>query len=164
MAPPSRAIRPGDRPCPATASLRNMGRDRMTQPPLFTATTRDIRVSVRAFYLADQSQPEESHFVWAYRVTIENQGPRTVQLLKRSWRITDGLGREQQVHGPGVVGEQPVLEPGESFEYTSGTPLSTPSGFMRGTYHMVETDSGEAFDIAIPAFSLDSPHQTGALH
>lgn len=136
----------------------------MTQPPLFTATTRDIRVSVRAFYLSDQSQPEQSHFVWAYRVSIENQGARTVQLLKRSWLITDGAGRSQQVHGPGVVGEQPVLEAGESFEYTSGTPLSTPSGFMRGTYHMIDTASGEAFDIEIPLFSLDSPHQTGAVH
>lgn len=136
----------------------------MTQPPAFTATTRDIRVTVRAFYLTDQSQPEQAHFVWAYRVTIENLGQVTVQLLKRSWRITDGLGREQRVHGPGVVGEQPVLEPGEEFEYTSGTPLSTPSGFMRGLYHMIETASGEAFDVAIPAFSLDSPHQAGAVH
>ncbi|MDQ1081587.1 Co2+/Mg2+ efflux protein ApaG [Pseudoroseomonas cervicalis] len=136
----------------------------MSQPPLFTATTHEIRVSVRAFYLEDQSNPEQSHFVWAYRVTIENLGQRTVQLLRRSWQITDAQGRMQQVHGPGVVGEQPVLEAGESFEYTSGTPLSTPSGFMRGTYHMVETASGEAFDIAIPAFSLDSPHQTGAMH
>jgi len=136
----------------------------MTEPPLFTAVTRDVRVSVRAFYLEDQSKPEESHFVWAYRVTIENLGTRTVQLLKRSWLITDGLGRTQQVHGPGVVGEQPVLEAGEDFEYTSGTPLSTPSGFMRGTYHMLEQDSGETFDVAIPAFSLDSPYQGGAVH
>ncbi|MDJ0386656.1 Co2+/Mg2+ efflux protein ApaG [Roseomonas sp. E05] len=136
----------------------------MAHSPVFTATTHGIRVSVRAFYLADQSQPEQSHFVWAYRVTIENLSARTVQLLKRSWQITDGLGREQRVHGPGVVGEQPVLEAGESFEYTSGTPLSTPSGFMRGTYHMVERDSGEAFDVAIPAFSLDSPHQAGMVH
>ncbi|MBO1074181.1 Co2+/Mg2+ efflux protein ApaG [Roseomonas marmotae] len=136
----------------------------MIESPLFTAVTRNVRVSVRAFYLEDQSRPEESHFVWAYRVSIENQGQVTVQLLKRSWQITDAMGRMQQVHGPGVVGEQPVLEPGESFEYTSGTPLATPSGFMRGTYHMVEHDSGEAFDVAIPAFSLDCPHQGGALH
>jgi ApaG protein len=136
----------------------------MTQPPLFTEVTQEVRVSVRAFYLEDQSQPDQSHYVWAYRVSIENEGQRTVQLLRRSWLITDGMGREQKVHGPGVVGEQPVLEPGESFEYTSGTPLSTPSGFMRGTYHMVERDSGEEFDVAIPAFSLDSPHQAGAVH
>ncbi len=134
-------------------------------PDAFTATTRDIRVSVRAFYLADQSEPERSHFVWAYRVAIENLGRQTVQLLKRTWLITDGLGRTQQVHGEGVVGEQPVLEPGQSFEYTSGTPLPTPSGFMRGAYHMEVTETGEAFDVEIPAFSLDSPHQpTSRVH
>jgi len=131
----------------------------------YSETTRDIRVSVRAFYLADQSEPERSHFVWAYRVSIQNTGKQTVQLLKRTWRITDGQGRTQQVHGEGVVGEQPVLEPGQSFEYTSGTPLTTPSGFMRGAYHMVVPATGEVFDIAIPAFSLDSPHQpTSRVH
>ena len=131
----------------------------------YSETTRDIRVSVRSFYLADQSEPERSHFVWAYRVTIENRGRHTVQLLKRSWRITDAQGRTQQVHGEGVVGEQPVLEPGQNFEYTSGTPLSTPSGFMRGAYHMVVTGTGEPFDVAIPPFSLDSPHQpTSRVH
>jgi ApaG protein len=137
----------------------------MAKPEAYSATTRNIRVSVRAFYLADQSEPDRSHFVWAYRVTIENQGQETVQLLRRTWLITDALGRTQQVNGAGVVGEQPVLEPGESFEYTSGTPLPTPSGFMRGTYHMVVGATGEAFDVAIPAFSLDSPHQpTGRLN
>lgn len=131
----------------------------------YSETTRDIRVSVRSFYLADQSEPDRSHFVWAYRVTIENRGRHTVQLLKRSWRITDAQGRTQQVDGEGVVGEQPVLEPGQNFEYTSGTPLSTPSGFMRGAYHMVVTATGEAFDVAIPPFSLDSPHQpTSRVH
>ena len=86
-------------------------------------------------------------------------------MLKRTWRITDGQGRTQQVHGEGVVGEQPVLEPGQSFEYTSGTPLTTPSGFMRGAYHMVVPATGEVFDAAIPAFSLDSPHQpTSRVH
>lgn len=131
----------------------------------YSDTTRSIRVSVRAFYLADQSEPERSHFVWAYRVAIANQGGETVQLLKRTWQITDGLGRTQQVQGEGVVGEQPVLAPGQSFEYTSGTPLGTPSGFMRGAYHMVVTATGEAFDVSIPAFSLDSPHQpTSRVH
>jgi ApaG protein len=130
----------------------------------YSDTTRSIRVSVRAFYLADQSEPDRSHFVWAYRVAIANQGQETVQLLKRSWQITDGLGRTQQVQGEGVVGEQPVLEPGQSFEYTSGTPLSTSSGFMRGAYHMVVTATGEAFDVSIPAFSLDSPHQHTRVH
>ncbi|MGG5809454.1 Co2+/Mg2+ efflux protein ApaG [Falsiroseomonas sp. CW058] len=134
-------------------------------PDDYSATTRDIRVSVRAFYLADQSEPERSHFVWAYRVSIRNGGRQAVQLLKRTWMITDGLGRTQQVHGEGVVGEQPVIEPGQSFEYTSGTPLQTPSGFMRGLYHMVVAATGEPFDVTIPAFSLDSPHQpTSRVH
>ena len=87
-----------------------------------------------------------------------------MQLLKRTWQITDGQGRTQRVHGEGVVGESPVLDPGESFEYTSGTPLATPSGFMRGTYHMVAVETGEGFDVAIPGFSLDSPHQPSAVH
>lgn len=131
----------------------------------YTATTRGIRVAVRAFYLADQSEPEQGRFVWAYRVAINNGGREAVQLLKRTWLITDGLGRTQQVHGEGVVGEQPVLEPGQSFEYTSGTPLQTPSGFMRGLYHMVVVATGEPFDVTIPAFSLDSPHQpTSRVH
>ncbi len=130
----------------------------------YSKTTRDIRVSVRSFYLADQSQPGEGKFVWAYRIKIENQGRETVQLLRRTWHITDANGRTQRVHGPGVVGQQPVIEPGESFEYTSGTPLDTPSGFMTGTYHMVVSDSGEKFDVAIPIFSLDSPHQHGRVH
>jgi ApaG protein len=131
----------------------------------YSETTRAIRVSVRAFYLADQSAPDRSHFVWAYRVAIANEGRETVQLLRRSWQITDGQGRTQQVQGEGVVGETPVLEPGQSFEYTSGTPLGTPSGFMRGAYHMVVTATGEAFDVSIPAFSLDSPHQpTSRVH
>jgi len=125
----------------------------------YSETTRGIRVSVRAFYLADQSEPERSHFVWAYRVAIANEGRETVQLLRRTWLITDGSGRTQQVQGEGVVGEQPVIEPGRGFEYTSGTPLQTPSGFMRGAYHMVLPATGEAFDVVIPAFSLDSPHQ-----
>lgn len=131
----------------------------------YCETTRSIRVAVRAFYLADQSEPERGHFVWAYRVAITNQGAEAVQLLKRSWQITDGLGRTQDVHGEGVVGEKPVLEPGQSFEYTSGTPLPTASGFMRGAYHMVVRGTGETFDVRIPAFSLDSPHQpTSRVH
>jgi ApaG protein len=130
----------------------------------YTKTTRDVRISVRSFFLADQSQPDEGHFVWAYRVKIENRGREPVQLLRRTWQITDARGRTQHVHGAGVVGEQPLLEPGESFEYTSGTPLDTPSGFMVGAYHMLVPSSGENFDVAIPAFSLDSPHQSGRVH
>lgn len=130
----------------------------------FIATTRDIRVSVRSFYLDDQSEPDDNHFVWAYRVKIENHGQETVQLLRRTWCITDARGRTQHIHGAGVVGEQPLLEPGEAFEYTSGAPLETASGFMTGAYHMVVAASGERFDVAIPTFSLDSPHQDQRIH
>lgn len=130
----------------------------------YIKTTRGIRVSVRSFYLEDQSQPEEGRYVWAYRVKIENNGRQPVQLMRRTWQITDANGRTQHVHGAGVVGEQPLLEPGESFEYTSGTPLDTASGFMMGAYHMVVPSSGENFDVAIPAFSLDSPHQNSRVH
>lgn len=125
---------------------------------MYTETTHGIRITVRPNYLDDQSSPDENHFVWAYHVRIENQGATTVQLKSRHWKITDALGRLQEVQGPGVVGEQPVLNPGESFEYTSGTPLSTPSGIMAGSYQMQGPD-GQVFDVAIPAFSLDSPHQ-----
>ena len=124
---------------------------------MYSATTRSIKVTVEPHFLEDQSSPVDDHFVWAYRVRIENQSGETVQLRRRHWRITDGMGRVQEVRGPGVVGEQPVLAPGQSFEYTSGTPLSTPSGIMDGSYEM-ETPSGESFAVTIPAFSLDSPH------
>ncbi len=134
------------------------------EPPEYEATTRRIRVRVRAVYLDDQSDPDEGRYVWAYRVAIENHGRETVQLLRRTWHITDATGHTKRVHGEGVVGEQPVLEPGEAFEYTSGTPLPQPSGFMVGTYHMLATSSGEAFDVAIPAFSLDSPHADPRRH
>lgn len=132
--------------------------------PGFEATTADITVQVQAFYLADQSKPELGAFLWAYRITITNKGAFAVQLLRRTWRITDAKGRVQTVEGEGVVGEQPVLEPGGSFEYTSGTPLSTPSGFMTGRYHMQLIPSGAPLDVAIPTFSLDSPHQNTRLH
>ncbi len=125
---------------------------------MYSETTRSIRITVQPFYLEEQSSPAEDHYVWAYHVRIENHGRETVQLRRRHWKITDGRGHVQEVRGPGVVGEQPVLGPGESFEYTSGTPLPTPSGIMVGTYEM-ETPAGESFEVAIPAFSLDSPHQ-----
>lgn len=131
---------------------------------VYSATTRSIRVSVQPVFLEDQSEPDQGRFVWAYRVQIENGGRETVQLLRRSWRITDANGRVLRVHGDGVIGEQPMLEPGEAFEYTSGTPLETPSGIMEGEYHMVVPASGEAFDVAIPAFSLDSPQGRGPVH
>jgi ApaG protein len=124
----------------------------------YSETTRSLTVTVEPTFLEEQSSPSENQFVWAYKVRIENHGQQTVQLLRRHWRITDALGRVHEVKGPGVVGEQPVLRPGDSFEYTSGTPLTTPSGIMAGSYQM-ENDVGEHFDIMIPAFSLDSPHQ-----
>lgn len=126
---------------------------------MYQTTTRGIAVTVNPVYLEDQSSPADNYYVWAYQVRIENQGPQTVQLRTRHWRITDGRGQIQEVRGPGVVGEQPVLRPGQTFEYTSGTPLPTPSGIMVGSYQM-ESESGETFDVAIPAFSLDSPHET----
>jgi ApaG protein len=130
---------------------------------MYKETTRSITVTVKPIYLEDQSSPAENHYVWAYQVRIENHGGETVQLRRRHWRITDALGRVQEVRGAGVVGEQPVLNPGDAFEYTSGTPLPTPSGIMVGSYEM-ETKTGENFAVAIPAFSLDSPHQTVRLN
>jgi len=130
---------------------------------MYSATTKAIRVSVKPIFLDDQSTPLEDHYVWAYQVTIENTGGETVQLLNRHWRITDAHGRMQEVKGEGVVGEQPRLRPGELFEYTSGTPLTTPSGLMMGSYEM-EGEGGQRFDIDIPAFSLDSPYQARQLN
>ncbi|MCG8593681.1 MAG: Co2+/Mg2+ efflux protein ApaG [Kiloniellales bacterium] len=125
---------------------------------MYSEKTRSIRVTVEPAYLDDQSAPEDNHYVWAYHVRIENEGQQTVQLVNRYWHITDALGQVQEVRGAGVVGEQPVLEPGSSFEYTSGTPLPTPSGIMMGSYEMEDTRGGR-FSVAIPAFSLDSPYQ-----
>ncbi len=130
----------------------------------FHATTAGVSVDVSVFYLDDQSDPELGRFVWAYRVKISNLTARTVQLLRRSWRITDAHGQTTLVQGEGVVGEQPILAPGASFEYTSGTPLHTASGFMTGVYHMTAPETGEVFDVAIPDFSLDSPHQDHRIH
>jgi ApaG protein len=122
----------------------------------YAAVTRGIRVTVEPRYMPDHSQPESNQYFWAYTIEISNLSPETVQLRTRHWRITDGLGRLQEVRGPGVVGEQPVLAPGESFRYTSGCPLETPDGMMAGAYEMV-TEDGDAFEVEIPAFSLDSP-------
>lgn len=130
---------------------------------MYSSVTRSIKVTVQPSYLEDQSSPAESHFVWAYHVRIENEGGDVVQLLNRHWQITDAHGKIQEVRGPGVIGEQPILAPGQSFEYTSGTPLPTPTGFMVGTYEMV-TRAGERFDVRIPMFSLDSPHQPSRVH
>ena len=131
--------------------------------PMYQQDTRSIRISVEPFYIEDQSSPPDNQFVFGYRIQIDNRGTETVQLLRRHWQITDALGRTLEVKGAGVVGEQPLIAPGESFEYTSGTPLITPSGVMVGHYKMV-TESGETFDAAIPAFSLDAPGTHVRLH
>jgi ApaG protein len=130
---------------------------------MYRQVTRNIAISVRPVYLEDQSSPCDNQYVWAYHIRIENEGEESVQLLNRYWRITDAQGRVQEVRGPGVVGKQPTLEPGESFEYSSGTPLGSPSGIMVGTYEM-ETNKGVRFNAEIPAFSLDSPHQPISLN
>ena len=124
----------------------------------YTANTRGIAVSVEPTYLETRSSPDSSQYFWAYRVIIENQGQETVQLLSRHWMITNARGELTEVKGPGVVGEQPILKPGQRFEYTSGAPLNTPSGMMGGAYQM-ESEGGERFDIEIPTFSLDCPSQ-----
>jgi ApaG protein len=130
---------------------------------MFTKTTRDIKVTASPHFLPEHSEPVDGHYVWAYTIQLENFSEQPVQLLNRHWVITDASGLRQEVRGPGVVGEHPVLEPGDSFEYTSGTPLPTPSGFMVGSYQMVDK-SGAMFDVAIPAFSLDSPHEARRLN
>ena len=130
---------------------------------MYTKTTKSISITVNPYYLEDQSEPNEQHFVWAYQVTINNLGEESVQLKNRCWKIIDSNGFRQEVKGEGVVGEQPILNPGEKFEYTSGTPLSTPSGFMEGHYEM-ETKSGSKFDASIPLFSLDSPYTSNKLN
>ena len=130
---------------------------------MFHRVTRSISVSVEPIFLEDQSTPEENYYVWAYRVQIENKGREVVQLRSRYWRITDSNGRIQEVRGVGVVGEQPVIQPGGKYEYTSGAPLSTPSGFMVGNYQM-QTSQGETFDVDIPLFALDVPDQLKRLH
>ncbi len=124
---------------------------------MYEKTTRGIRVVARPQFLEGQSQPAEQKFVWAYTISIENLGGETVTLRTRYWDITNALGTKQEVRGDGVVGEQPKLPPGHSFQYTSGCPLNTASGMMVGSYGM-ETERGEHFDVDIPAFSLDSPH------
>jgi ApaG protein len=129
----------------------------------YRAVTRQIEVRVTPRFLPERSSPENGYFFWAYTIMLTNLGRETVQLKTRHWRITDAQGRLQEVRGAGVVGEEPVLRPGENFEYTSGVPLPTPSGFMLGTYGMV-TESGEKFDIEIPAFSLDTPQRARTIN
>jgi ApaG protein len=136
-------------------AARNRAKSRARNRVMYRAVTRDIEVVATPRFIAERSSPDNSHFFWAYTISITNRSSETVQLKTRHWRITDANGRRQDVRGAGVVGEEPVLKAGEQFEYTSGVPLQTPSGFMAGSYGMVSA-SGEHFDIEIPAFSLDS--------
>jgi ApaG protein len=130
---------------------------------MYEAVTRGVRVKVTPQFLEDESAPDEDRFFWSYTIDIVNEGSETVQLRSRHWRITDGQGHTEEVRGPGVVGKTPVLAPGASFQYTSGCPLGTPSGIMVGSYQMT-TESGELFNVAVPAFSLDSPHARRSLN
>ncbi|MFV0281498.1 MAG: Co2+/Mg2+ efflux protein ApaG [Rhodoblastus sp.] len=130
---------------------------------MYRALTHDIQVTVLPDYLAEQSEPDAGRYVWSYTIEIANLGALSAQLMTRHWIITDDRGRSEEVKGSGVVGEQPILKPGGAFRYTSGCPLTTPSGIMAGTYRMVD-ENGRAFDVEIPAFSLDSPFSRKVLH
>lgn len=130
---------------------------------MYRAVTRQIEVTVEPNFMPDRSSVERSQYFWSYTIVITNSGQETVQLRTRHWIITDASGHRQEVRGEGVVGEQPVLAPGERFEYTSGVPLPTASGFMTGRYQMV-SESGERFEIDVPTFSLDSPDSRRVLN
>ena len=136
---------PQRRPRPAAAA------------PVYAAVTRDVTVRVTPAFMPEQSSRERGRYVWSYTVEIENRGPEEVQLVSRHWIITDALNRTEEVKGPGVGGEQPRLKPGEAYRYASACPLTTASGLMRGSYHMI-TPAGDSFDVAVPQFSLDLPH------
>lgn len=120
-------------------------------------TTRGIRIQVESGYVPERSSPADAHYFFAYTVRISNNGSESAQLISREWIITDLEGRVERVQGPGVVGEQPLLNPGDSFQYTSFCPLKTPVGSMEGSYQMVTSD-GEQFDARIAPFSLAQPH------
>ena len=130
---------------------------------MYRAITRQIEVTVEPNFRPEDSSSEKRYYFWSYTIVITNTGAETVQLRTRHWIITDASGRKQEVRGEGVVGEQPVLAPGERFEYTSGVPLATASGFMTGSYQM-ESQSGERFEIDVPTFSLDSPDSKRVLN
>lgn len=130
---------------------------------MYRATTRAIQVTVSPRFLPERSSPEDDRYFWAYTIEILNLGTEVVQLRSRYWQITDARGHVEEVSGPGVVGKEPVLQPGEAFEYTSGCPLTTPSGIMAGRYVM-QTDGGERFPVEVPAFSLDVPDRARVLN
>ena len=130
---------------------------------MYKATTQNIEITVEPDFIEDRSDPSQGRFFWSYTIEIANRSERTVQLVSRHWRIMDAQGRLEEVKGAGVVGEQPILREGESYSYTSGCPLTTPSGFMVGSYQMVD-EAGDSFEVEIPAFSLDSPHMPRVLN
>ena len=130
---------------------------------MYMAVTHQVKVTVEPTFEPDRSDPADGRYFWRYDIEIANLGDKPVTLLERHWRITDGDGRQQEVQGPGVVGEQPTIQPGEAFRYASGCPLTTPSGLMVGEYRML-ANNGESFSVAIPAFSLDSPHAKRVLN
>ena len=127
---------------------------------MYRAITRQIEVTVEPNFMPERSSAEKREYFWSYTIVITNSGTETVQLRTRHWIITDATGRQQEVRGEGVVGEQPVLGPGERYKYTSGVPLPTTSGFMTGSYQMI-SETGERFDVDVPTFSLDSPSPDG---
>lgn len=130
---------------------------------MYSKTTNGVTVTVTPYFLDDQSSPQENHFVWAYQVNITNSGSSSIKLNHRNWIIIDANGKVINVQGEGVVGEFPTIKPGESFEYTSGTPLKTDNGIMQGFY-LVSQDNGKKLKIEIPTFSLDSPYNKKNLH
>jgi ApaG protein len=142
---------------------RSWGQVRPSPRFVYEQVTRGVRVKVTPAFLDDQSDPDSGRFLWSYKVRIENSGSESVQLMSRYWHITDADGRIQEVRGAGVVGAQPVIEPGQVFEYTSGCPLPTASGAMAGRYQM-RAAYGEAFEAEIPVFLLESPHERRQIH
>ena len=130
---------------------------------MYSKTTNGVTVTVTPYFLDDQSSPLESHFVWAYQVNIKNSSKNSIKLSHRNWFIIDANGKILNISGEGVVGEFPLIKPGESFEYTSGTPLKTNNGIMQGFY-LVSQENGEELKIDIPTFSLDSPYNKTKLN
>lgn len=127
---------------------------------MYEQETKGLNVRVEPQFLPEESNPAEGRFVWAYTIEIENRSEADVRLMSRYWKITDAKGVTQEVRGEGVVGQQPLIPPGQSFRYTSAAPLGAPSGMMMGAYSMIRVGDGAPFDIAVPLFLLDSPHQT----
>lgn len=130
---------------------------------MYQAETHGVRVTAAPRFMESESMPEQGRYFWAYSIEIENRSARTLRLMTRHWQITDGRGQVHEVRGEGVVGQQPVLRPGESFSYTSGCPLMTPDGSMSGSYAMVD-EAGEIVDVDVPLFPLDSPYVKKVLH